>query len=149
MSSHIPFEYLNISYGRKKSQGSKCQFNSRSLKVRNRPDLFALRACGVPHIVGKLSTRAINFLETSPQSEVWKRNYGPPKSWKSQFWEFRDFQLESPRTKWHLGAGPVAMHWKYYKGEGGGFPQVRAAVNLISLCMPMACPCTKSLPTTH
>jgi hypothetical protein len=29
----------------------------------------------------------------------------------------------SPRKKCHLGAGLVAMHKVYYKGEGGGFPQ--------------------------
>jgi hypothetical protein len=29
--------------------------------------------------------------------------------------------LGSPETKWHLGAGPMAKHRKYYKGEGGGF----------------------------
>jgi len=27
----------------------------------------------------------------------------------------------SPGTKWHLGAGPVAKHRVYYKGEGDGF----------------------------
>jgi hypothetical protein len=32
--------------------------------------------------------------------------------------------LGSPDTKWHLGVGPVAKHIKYYKGEGGSFPQV-------------------------
>jgi hypothetical protein len=30
--------------------------------------------------------------------------------------------LGSPGTKWHLGAGLVAKHIVYYKGEGGGFP---------------------------
>jgi hypothetical protein len=29
-------------------------------------------------------------------------------------------------TKCHLGVGPMAMHKIYYKGEGGGFPQVQA-----------------------
>jgi hypothetical protein len=48
---------------------------------------------------------------------------------------------------------------EYYKGEGGGFPQVRAVVNLVSscmfvvslmnLCMHVARPCTKSAPTMH
>jgi hypothetical protein len=32
--------------------------------------------------------------------------------------------LGSPGTKCHLGASLVAMHKVYYKGEGGGFPQV-------------------------
>jgi hypothetical protein len=31
-------------------------------------------------------------------------------------------QLGSPMTKWHLGAGPVAKHKLYYKGEGGASP---------------------------
>jgi hypothetical protein len=33
------------------------------------------------------------------------------------------------------GAVPMANHRKYYKGESGGFPQVRAMVNLVSPCM--------------
>jgi hypothetical protein len=33
-----------------------------------------------------------------------------------------DSQLESPKTKWYLGLGFVAMHKKYYNGEGDGFP---------------------------
>jgi len=32
--------------------------------------------------------------------------------------------LGNPRTKCHLDAGPVAKHRIYYKGEGGGFPQL-------------------------
>jgi hypothetical protein len=30
---------------------------------------------------------------------------------------------------------------KYYMGEGGGFPQVRALVSFVSLRWPVACPC--------
>jgi len=30
----------------------------------------------------------------------------------------------SPRTKCNLDTGLVAKHIVYYKGEGGGFPQV-------------------------
>jgi len=33
-----------------------------------------------------------------------------------------------------LGASPMARHIKYYKGEGGGFPQVWVVVNVVSLC---------------
>ncbi len=42
-------------------------------------------------------------------------------------------------TKSHLDASPVANHKVYYKGEGGGFPQVRAVVN----------PSTKNVLTMH
>jgi hypothetical protein len=52
-------------------------------------------------------------------------------------------------TKYHLGAGLVAMHKVYYKGGNGGFPQVRAVVSFVSLRLPMAHPSTKSVPTMH
>jgi len=38
----------------------------------------------------------------------------------------------SSRTKCHLGVAPVERHKVYYKGEGGGFPQVQAVVSLVS-----------------
>jgi hypothetical protein len=52
-------------------------------------------------------------------------NFGIPT------WESRD--------KWHLGAGPVVKHKIHYKGEGGGFPQVRAVLSLMNLVNPF-CP---------
>jgi hypothetical protein len=57
--------------------------------------------------------------------------------------------LGSPGTKCHLGVGLMAKHKVYYKGEGGGFPQVEAVVSLVSLCLPMVRPCTKNPQTTH
>jgi hypothetical protein len=55
----------------------------------------------------------------------------------------------SLETKCHLGVGLVAKHKVYYKGEGGGFPQVQAVVSLVSLSLPVACPSTKSAQTMH
>jgi hypothetical protein len=40
--------------------------------------------------------------------------------------------LGSPRTKSHLDVGPVEGCRIYYKGEGGGFPQVWAVVSLVN-----------------
>ncbi len=57
--------------------------------------------------------------------------------------------LWSPRAKWHLGASPMARHRKYYKGEGGGYPQIQAVVSLMSLCFPMARPWIKSALIMH
>ncbi len=57
--------------------------------------------------------------------------------------------LGSPGTKCHLDAGPVASHKVYYKGEGGGFPQVQAMMSLVSPSLPMACPSTKSALTCN
>jgi hypothetical protein len=53
--------------------------------------------------------------------------------------------LGSPGTKCHLDVGLVERHKVYYKGEGGGFPQVQAVVSLVSLSLPVARPSTKSL----
>ncbi len=50
--------------------------------------------------------------------------------------------LESPGTKSHLDVGFMEKHKVYYKREGGGFPQVRAVVNLVS----PNCPCLVLAP---
>jgi hypothetical protein len=55
----------------------------------------------------------------------------------------------NPETKYHLDVGLVEKHKVYYKGVGGGFPQVQAVVNLVNLNLPMVCPSTKSVPTMH
>jgi hypothetical protein len=57
--------------------------------------------------------------------------------------------LGNPRTKCHLGAGPMARHRIYYKGEGGGFPQVRAMVSLVSPSLLVVRLSIKSAPVTH
>ncbi len=41
----------------------------------------------------------------------------------------------------------MANHKEYYEGEGGGFPQIQVMMSFMSLCMPMAHMCTKSVPT--
>jgi hypothetical protein len=43
----------------------------------------------------------------------------------------------------------MEKHRVYYKGEGGGFPQIWAVVSLVSPNLPMARPNTKSVPITH
>jgi hypothetical protein len=51
----------------------------------------------------------------------------------------------SPGTKWHLGASLMSKHKIYYKGEGGGFPQVWALVSLMNMWLLVVHPCTKML----
>ncbi len=38
---------------------------------------------------------------------------------------------------------------EYYMGEGGGFPKVRAMVNLVSPELLVACPSTKGVPESE
>jgi hypothetical protein len=51
--------------------------------------------------------------------------------------------LGSPKTKSHSNVSAVERHKKYYMGEGGGFPQVRAVVSLMNLELLMTYPSTK------
>jgi hypothetical protein len=57
--------------------------------------------------------------------------------------------LGSSGTKCHLDASPMASHRIYYKGEGGGFPQIWAMVSLMSPNLLMARPNTKGASTMH
>jgi hypothetical protein len=50
--------------------------------------------------------------------------------------DFSRLPLGSPRTKSHSDVSFVASHKVYYKGEGGGFPQVEAVVSLVCPCCP-------------
>jgi hypothetical protein len=51
--------------------------------------------------------------------------------------------------KCHLGVSSMARHKIYYKGEGGGLPQVQAVVSFVSPSLPMVCPNTKNALTMH
>jgi hypothetical protein len=42
----------------------------------------------------------------------------------------------------------MERHKEYYVGEGGGFPQVRVVVSLVSPKLPMACPIAKGAPNS-
>jgi len=47
----------------------------------------------------------------------------------------------NPEIKCHLDVGLVERYRRYYKGEGGGFPQVRVIMSLVSL----SCLCVATL----
>jgi hypothetical protein len=89
---------------------------------------------GVLHGVEKISTKATTLLQTSLRSEVRARRYDLPKSRDSNrddFGTISGFQLGSPGNLCHLDVASAASCREYYKGEGGGFPRVRAVVSLV------------------
>jgi hypothetical protein len=113
-----------------------------------------LAAEDLRHTVGKLSTRATTFLQTALRSEVFSQSYGASKSRESRRAGFRDSHAGVagvPGEKSHLDVGPVESHKVYYKGEGGGFPQVRAVVSLVCPCYPwlVLAPKVLQLCTNH
>jgi hypothetical protein len=61
------------------------------------------------------------------------------------------FLLESLGTKSHLDVAPVERRRVYYKGDGGGFPRVRAVVSLVCSSCPwlVLAPKVLQLCTNH
>jgi len=106
---------------------------------------------GVRHVVEKLLMRVTTLLQTSSQSEVCTKNYGAPKPKVKGISTLGilGFPFGSPGTKCHLDVGLVERHKVYYKGEGGGFPQVRAVMSLVISSLLVTRPNTKNVQTMH
>ncbi len=114
-------------------------------------DPIYLATDDVPHLVGKLSTRATTLLQTALRSEVCSQSYRAPKPRESRLAGFRASHARVLGKKSHLDVGPVERSRVYYKGEGGGFPQVRAVVSLVCPCCPwfVLAPKVLQLCTNH
>jgi hypothetical protein len=126
--SHL--DICNISYGRKKGQESKWQFDSQPLKVRNRPDSGACRWSATHH--WKALDESYNFgLDLVPiqvrGEKLWASNVPGV-----QTETISGLHFGSPGKKNHLDASAAESYKKYYMGEGGGFPRVRAVVSQVS-----------------
>jgi hypothetical protein len=132
----------NTSYGQKKGRESNGQFDSRPLKVRNHPDFLAFR-WRVTYFL-KAFDKGYNFplcfiLIGGFQTKLWA-----PKVAGVPSLGMLGLPLGILGTKCHLDAGPMDRHTVYYKGEGGGFPQVQAVVNLVKPNLLVARPNTTS-----
>jgi hypothetical protein len=121
----------NTSYGQKKGRESNWQFDSRPLKVRNRPNFLAFRwrATHRWKALDKGYNFASDLISIGPlQRELWA-----PKVVGIPSLGISELPLGSPGTKCHLDVGLMEKHIVYYKGKRGGFPQVQAVVSLVSL----------------
>jgi len=124
----------NTSYGQKKGRESNYQFDSRPEKVRNWPDLLSCR--GRVTYRWKALDESYNFASDRTSirgllAKLWgSKVMGVPTGGIS------GLPLGSPGKKSHLDVASVESYRVYYKGEGGGFPQVRAVVSLVCPCCP-------------
>jgi hypothetical protein len=80
-----------------------------------------------------------------PHTKLWG-----PKIVKPQLKEFRDSHLGvlGQNAIW-IWASWRGTKYTIREGEGAGFPQVRAVMNLVSSSLPVACPSTERAPTMH
>jgi hypothetical protein len=147
MGWHCSFGHLKHKLWTKEKAGSRTASLTPDQK-RSGIDPIYLATDNVPHTIGKLSTRAPTLLHNALRSEVCSQSYGAPKSRESQlarFWDSPPGVPGIPGQKSHLDVGLVERCRVYYKGEGGGFPQVRAVVSLVCPCCPWLVPAPKVL----
>jgi hypothetical protein len=93
-----------------------------------------LQLCFKPHLNPRSSCKVMGpKVAGVPTVGIWKLPFG------------------SPGTKCHLDVGLLERHKVYYKGEGGGFPQVQAVVSLVNPSCPwlVLAPKVLQLCTNH
>ncbi len=132
---------------------SNWQFDSRPIKVGNRPDLlgcrrratyrwkaldesynFALNRIAIGALHKKLCALKVSGVPVGGILGLPRRS-----------------PAGVPGEKSHLDVGSVESHRVYYKGEGAGFPQVRAVMSLVCPCCPwlVLAPKVLQLCTNH
>jgi len=137
----------NTSYGQKKGRESNWWFDSRPLKVRNRPDFLVCRWRAT--YCWKALKEGYNFaLDLISIGGLHTKLWGL-KVARVPTLGISGFPFRNLGTKCHLDVGLMERHKVYYKGEGGVFPQVQAVVSFVSLSLPMAHLNTKSAQTMH
>jgi hypothetical protein len=137
----------NKCYGQKKGWESNCQFDSRPLKIKNWPNFLVCRWRATYR--WKDLNKGYNFALDFISIKGLQRKLWAPKVVGVPSLGILGLPFGSPETKCHLDVGLVERRRVYYKGEGGGFPQVWAMVSLVSSNLPVARPNTKSAPTKH
>jgi hypothetical protein len=142
MGSHDPFGCLKHVMAKR-----NWWFDSWPLKTKNLPDFLAFRWCATYH--WKTFDEGYNFALDLTSIRGMHTKLWASKVTIVPILGILGLPFGSPETKWHLGAGFMAMHKVYYKREGGGFTQVQVVVSLVSSCLLVICLCTKGVPTTH
>jgi len=149
MGSHCSFGHLKHKLWPKEGPGVKLIVWLPTRKSQDGPDLLICIWCATYH--WKALDEGYNFALGC--ISIWCLL---AKLWDSKVvgiptWAISGLPLGSSETKCHLDAGPVERCRVYYKGEGGGFPQVRALVSLVCLCCPwlVLTPKVLQLRTNH
>ncbi len=137
----------NTSYDQKKGRESNWQFDSRPLKVGNRPNFVTCKHHATYH--WKVLNEGYKFSLDLIAIGGLHAKLCAPKVVKVPIVGISGLPLGNLETKNHLDVAPVESCRVYYKGEGGGFPQVQIVVSLVNPKLPMTRLSTKSAPTMH
>jgi hypothetical protein len=116
------FNICSPSYGQKKGRGSNWQFDSRPLKVENRPDHDVIRKSATWRwtVLEESYKIALDLIPIGGLSKkLWM-----PKVPEVQHGIVSGLLLGSPGKKCHSDVASAESCREYYMGEGGGFPWV-------------------------
>jgi hypothetical protein len=127
-------DICRTNYDKKKGRESNWQFDSRPPKVRNRPNLGVCRWSATHR--WKAFDEGYNFSLDLIAIGGLHRTLCALKLVRVLTIGISGFALVSLGTKSHLNVAPMESYIVYYKGEGGGFPQVRAVVSLVCPSCP-------------
>ncbi len=137
----------NASYGQKKGGRSNWHFDSWPLKVGNRPNFLACRWLAT--YCWKALDEGYNFALDLMSIESLHTKLWDPKVAGVAMLPISGLSFGSPGTKCHLDVCLMERHKVYYKGEGGGFPQVRTMMSLMSSSLPVVHLNTKNALALH
>jgi hypothetical protein len=134
----------NTSYDQKKGRKSisleSASFDFRPLKVGNRPEILGCKERATYRWKGL--DEIYNFASDCIAIRGLLAKLWGSKIPGVRFGAISGLPLRSPGKNSHLDVASVESCRVYYKGEGGGFPQVRAV-------LLVARPSTKGAPTLH
>jgi hypothetical protein len=139
--SHL--DIYSPSYGQKKGRESNWQFDSRPLKVKNRPksDVNRWSATWRWKALKEGYKFGLDLVPIGGQGEKLES----PKVPGVQIGTVSGLHFGSPRKKCHLDVASAGERREYYMAEGGGFPRVRAVVSQVNPRLPVACLNTKRM----
>jgi hypothetical protein len=136
--------HLNIcspSHGQKKGRESNWQFDSRPLKVKNRPESDIVRWTATWR--WKALEEGYKFGLDLVSIGGWGEKLWSPKVPGVQTRTISGLHFGNLGKKCHSDVASAGECKEYYMGEGGGFPRGRAVVSQVSPRLPVACLNTK------
>ncbi len=128
------FDIWNTSYYQKKGRELNWQFDSQPLKIRNWLDFFVCKWLATHR--WKDLDEGYNFASNLISIRGLHAKLWGLKVAKVLTLAISKLPFGSPRTKCHMDVSLVKRYKVYYKGEGGGFPQVWAMVSFVSSSCP-------------
>jgi len=136
MGSHCSFGHLKHKLWPKEGSGVEfprvCQFWLPTTKSRESTrNTWLQRTCDIPLERSRRDLQLCRISIRGLLAKLWGSKVpGVP------FGAISGLPLGSPGKNSHLDVASVESCRVYYKGEGGGFPQVRAVVSLVCPCCP-------------